>query len=462
MKKLWLALTLLFVILTFAACNDGRFLFRSTPDSACWQIGYGSCEIALPDTDAPLYIAGYRNGVEITGVHDLQRASAVWIDNGGSGILLIGVDCVGLSSATVAEVRARLKTFLREADCAAVNVYATHTHAGVDTLGLWGPPAVDGKNTAFMENLISACVIAARDAFADRRAGKLLYGSTDTDGLLRDSRDPQVYDERLHQLRFVPDDASPGIRMLFLGAHAESMRGDNTILSRDFPGVASDFILRETGDRTLFLPGAVGGLIMTEVLTRDDFDAVANCRLTGEAVARAALSIPVEVEVEVPPAALVFAREPITVPLDNSLFLYYKFLGILGNEAVKGSGATGYSLCSSVSVLRLGAGNNAVTLALLPCEIFPELVTGETLTEDDPVPLSSLCEGTLLVVGLCNDELGYVVPPSSFRVDVELPYFTTSEDETGENHYEETNSVGPLVAQRIADAYAALIRGIDT
>ncbi len=461
MKKLCLVLALLSVVFSLSACGGERMYFRSAPDDACWRIGFASVQIELPETEEPLYIAGYRNGVEITGVLDLQCANAVWIDNGGSGILLIGVDCVGLSSATVNRIRVRLKSFLQETDCTAVNIYATHTHAGVDTLGLWGPPAVDGKNAAFMDNLVSACVNSAEDAWADRRTGTLRYGSTVTSGLLRDSREPQVYDPALRQLRFVPDDGTAGVRMLFFSAHAESMRGENTLLSRDYPGAAADYILKETGDRTLFLPGAVGGLIMTEVLTTGTFDPAENCRLTGEAVARAALSVRPEEEIAVAPDNLIYARESVTIPLDNTLFLYYKFLGILGNDAVNGRGATGYSLRSSVSVIRLGIGADTLTLALLPCEIFPELVTGETLTADDPQPLVSLCSGELLVVGLCNDELGYVVPSSAYRVDDELPYFITSEDESGENHYEETNSVGPLAAQRIADAFASIIRRID-
>lgn len=457
MKKFCLILALVIAVLTFAACGSGRTDFRSAPDGAVWSVGFGSCEIAIPETEYPLYVAGYRNGVEITGVRDLQRASAVWIDNGGPGALLIGVDCVGLSSATVGEIRARLAPFLRETDCAAVNVFATHTHAGVDTFGLWGPPVRDGKNPDFMEVLISACAEAARLARADRRPGELRLGSTAIPGLLRDSREPQVFDDRLHQLRFLPSDGSPAVRMLFYSAHAESMRSDNTLVSRDYPGVAADSIAAATGDRTLFLPGAVGGLIMTEVLVPGEFDAAENCRLTGEAVAQAALSVAPAEEKAISPDALSFSSEPVTIPLDNSLFLYYKFLGILGNEAVQGSGATGYALRSSVSALRLGSGAASVTLALLPCEIFPELVTGETLTAGDPLPLASLCPGELLIVGLCNDELGYVVPPSAFRVDEKLPYFVPSEDGTGENHYEETNSVGPLAAARIADAFGAAV-----
>ena len=64
----------------------------------------------------------------------------------------------------------------------------------------------------------------------------------------------------------------------------------------------------------------------------------------------------------------------------------------------------------------------------------------------------------MLIVGLCNDELGYVVPPSDFMIADTLPYVNTVEDETGENHYEETNSLGPKTAFCIADAFEACLR----
>jgi hypothetical protein len=34
-------------------------------------------------------------------------------------------------------------------------------------------------------------------------------------------------------------------------------------------------------------------------------------------------------------------------------------------------------------------------------------------------------------------------------------------DETGENHYEETNSVGPAMAGRISDTFRKLMEALD-
>ena len=207
------------VFLRRALCVLLALLLCAAPGARCeseprWRAGFGQREIPLPENAGPLYIAGYRNGYEITGVLDLPRATAVWLDCGGAGVLLIGVDCVGLSRAYVEQLRASLAVECREWNCAQVNVYATHTHAGVDTMGLWGKVGRDGKNEAFMQNLLQAARSAALDAYADRRAGTLSYGKAATAGMQRDSRLPYEYDPHIHHLKFAPDDGGAGFLII--------------------------------------------------------------------------------------------------------------------------------------------------------------------------------------------------------------------------------------------------------
>ncbi len=420
-----------------------------------WCMGFGSKEIALPeDTVQPLYIAGYHSGIEIEGVLDIPRANAVWIDTGNNGVLLIGIDCVGVGSGTVDEIRDGLSDFCRDVGCVSVNVYATHNHAGLDTLGLWGPIAIDGKNTDYMANLVNAAIDAAKEAYGDRSVGALYYGSTEPKNLLEDSRAPIEYDSALYQIRFVSDDTSQnGIRLLSYSAHAESLRGDNMLLSADFPGVLAEKIKSACTDDVMYMPSAIGGLIMTRELT-EPFDAVENMRLTAQRLASSALSIENEEELE---ASLSVSRVDIELPLDNTYFFFGKFLGILNNEIKRGKSETGYLLRSELGALKLGS----VTFALIPGEIFPELVSGNGLQEGDPEALVKIAERygeeKLHIIGLCNDELGYIVPPSAFMLNDELPYIETVTDDMGENHYEETNSVGLHTADIIAEAFEKVL-----
>ena len=420
-----------------------------------WEIGFASAEITIPETDDPLYIAGYKGNREIDGVLDLQKASAVWLEVSGKGILLIGVDCVGLSSNTVKKIRQGLSSFCRANDCISVNVYSTHTHAGVDTLGLWGPVGIDGKNEDYMNNLVDTAIKVAKNAFLDKSEGKLYYGEVDTNNLLIDSRDPQEFDTMLRQFRFVSDSNSKnGIRLFSYSAHAESLRGDNTKVSRDFPGVMCDKVKQETGDDCMFMPGAIGGLIMTKEFV-EPFDAEENMRQTGEALASLVLGNTTEKEVE---PKIKLEATTLWLPLDNNVYLYYRFLGVLGNNIREGIGKTGYDIETELAVLGLGE----YTLVLMPGEIFPELVSGEGLSDGDPASLNKIANEhgieNIIIVGLCNDEIGYIVTPSTYLINPDSPYIEGIEDETGENHYEETNSVGKDVAVYISLEFEKLIK----
>ena len=62
------------------------------------------------------------------------------------------------------------------------------------------------------------------------------------------------------------------------------------------------------------------------------------------------------------------------------------------------------------------------------------------------------------VMALCNDELGYILPPSAILLNEEMPYLERVVDETGENHYEETNSVGTKTAEILAEAFEKALR----
>jgi len=312
-----------------------------------------------------------------------------------------------------------------------------------------------------MEALIQAAEEAGREAAASRKPGTLHYGVTQTWDMYRDSRDPQVYDENLYQLRFASADGK-GLRMYFYGAHAESLRGANTLLSRDFPGLLCDKVTAATGDDTMFFPGAIGGLIMTKEFTQIPEEAVENRDITAEKLVEYALSIYGETELE-PDLAL--SRKKFVVPMDNIAFLLLKALGILNNRPVPAESATGYGVETELSVLAL----DGVAVALLPGEIFPELVLGgeygrANINGKNPRPLCKIAEEqgieTLIIAGLVNDEIGYIVPPSDFLVNEKMPYLERTMDYKGEDHYEETNSIGPECAGAVADAFAEAVKAL--
>ena len=440
LRKLILAILLVITLLPINSCSN-------TPADKVFS-GYAEQELIPTEDMSPLYIAGYKQGIEIEGVLDYQKVKAMYINYYGQELLMMSIDCVGLTSNYVNKIR---KEIQKEFNIQ-INIASTHTHAGIDTMGLWGPIAMDGKCDAFMDLLVNEAVKVGKQAVHNSIEGHLTFGKVKTEGILEDSRNPQVYDSNMYQIRFVPEDNFSSTRMIFYAAHAESLRGDNNLLSADFPAQMSKVIKERTNDNCIYFNGAIGGLIMTRVF--DNNDLVNNMIITGNKLAEYALSIK---ETKLENKTLKQSRVKIDVELDNTLFKYYKFLGILGNDCYKNIFTNKYYLKTEVSVLQIAN----ITFILLPGEIFPELVYGGSLinpesNKENPKTVLDIAKDynieNLIVIGLCNDEIGYIVPPSDFLVNEEYPYVRNRLDQYGENHYEETNSVGEIAAYKIIKA----------
>ena len=439
MKKTTLIfLTLFLLIFSCVGCSENNIETISA--------GYAEYELIPNDTSGPLYISGYKQGVEIEGVLDYQKVKAIYINYYGNEVLMISIDCIGLSSNTINKIRQGINKDIN------INVAATHTHAGIDTLGLWGPVAMNGKNESFMNLLIETAIKAGNEAIINNKQGILTFGKTQTKDILEDSRYPYIYDDNIYQLRFIPDDKSEAIRMIFYGAHAEALRGDNNLLSADFPGYMSKVIKENTGDNCIYFNGAIGGLIMTKVF--DNQNLVNNMYITGEKLAECVLSIKEEKLVD---GQLKQETIEFDIELENTLYRYYKFLGILDNPINFNIFKGKYYFKTETSVLQI----SNLTFILIPGEIFPELVLGGSYINPEgnnlnPQTIQELTLGknieNLIIIGLCNDEIGYIIPPSDFLVDEKYPYINKYEDQNGENHYEETNSVGINAAYELITA----------
>lgn len=439
-----------------------------TPGSDLWSFGFGCTEIIPDDYDpaadsfgSAYYIAGYRNDNVATGMLDPLCARAAYIsDKSGNAVVVAAVDCVGLSKQFIDEIKAGLADTIKQFNLTAVHIAATHTHAGIDTLGLWGPVGQDGKNAVFMEKVKLQTQNAIRLACVSASDGRLYYGKADTGDLQRDSRLPHIYDTYVHRFRFEPVGGSAGLQIISYGAHPEALRSENSRVSADFPCYMGRKIKADTGDDFIFFAGAVGGLISTE-RQKDgrgaEYPVEQNVVVTGERLAGYVLSIKDEVQLA---PRITDKTQKFTVNLDNKVFILLSSLGVLDSKPVSGSGQHGLALETQASLLSLGG----INIALVPGELFPELAyggsEGDAAANPGAEPYRTLAEITgddnLLVWGLCDDEVGYIVAPDDYLVDAENPYFERATDASGRSHYEETNSVGIEMYYRLAEAFEKL------
>lgn len=449
---------------------EGTFERLKKAPAACYTAGFGNAPVLPDDIDTAMYyIAGYRENNPAKGVIDPQYVSALWLNDGSrrGGVLFLAIDAVGLLNKDVKEMKRRLAAFRTQTGCRNINVMCTHDHAGIDTMGLWGPLPRTGRDPKFMELLFACAEKAAFAAYEDRREGQLYYGQIEVPDLQEDIRLPEVYSKMLTRLRFAPADGTREIWFLNFAAHCESLQGCNSLVSADYPCYLREHIREQTGAETVFAVGAVGGMISMRVededLLRKEHRLLENTRSIGVKLAKYAISI--QNETRLTPQIDLIRRE-FYVPVENRLLTVAGMVGIINVDrwtAPDGRAA----VLSEMTYLEIGG----LPILLLPGEFFPELVYGGALPaegsatgkgpEVNPPTLVEIAgDDRLLVFGLANDELGYILPPNDFFLNPDIPYLDKGIDRLGRRHYEETNSAGPETAAVMAQAFQKIMEEV--
>ena len=437
---------------------------------SCYTVGFGKATVFPTDfMKKTYYVAGYGENNPATGYLDEPHAHAVWIDdNSGRGaVLLITIDTVGLLNADVNGIRAELADFMHTTDCRSVNIMSTHNHASIDTMGTWGPLPFTGRDKEYMKYFYAQVKKAAIAAYKDRRDGTLYLGSIEVPDMQEDIRTPIVYSKQLTRFRFAPKDGTRETWLLNFASHSESLQGCNSRVSADFPGYMREAIRRETGAETAYFVGAIGGMISMDIPNEQEIreaggDFAENTRQIGEKLAGYAMAIDKEKKLT---PCINLLRQEFYFDADNTMLMTAKFAHILKAKGYYREGTSmGLALKSEMTLLEIGCQK----ILLLPCELFPELAYGGYLdsyesasgygAEVNPKPLLEIADDpNMLIFGLANDEVGYVVPFNDFLLHPDAAYFEATRDRHDRRHYEETNSLGPKTGATIAEVFTGII-----
>ncbi len=439
-----------------------------------WTVGYAQAVLTPADVTADTYyIAGYNTNNPAQGVLDDMYAKAVYLDDntGRGGVVLCAVDCVGLSRADINDIRKIVIESGEIDSLKSVNISATHAHSAIDTQGLWGKNFMsDGKNEAFMQTLKEKTAEAILAAYNARTDGKLYVAAAQTDDFQSDTREPVDYDNTLTRIRFAPADGSADTYIVNFAAHAEMLGSKSTLVSADFPAYMTEEIRTQAnGANTVFINGAIGGLITADdfddVLNNPDFDCIAYTKQYGKELGQFVLSMDNETEIR----PLVNVKSvPVSVRCDNTALLLARIIGVLNNDMQRSADRKSVSILTEVSYMELGT--KQIGIFMIPGELYPELESGNFLPADQAANgtdaeykvLSEMSDCTYdFVWGLCNDELGYIIPDNDFLLHEWFEYFNIAYDEADRKHYEETNSVGPDTARSLLEAMDALIAGVQ-
>ena len=439
----------------------------------------------------PVRMAGFGPGRDATGVHDDLDARALVIEAGAQSVALVVLDLIGFFHDEVEKIRREAREREPGLSAAYIMVASTHTHAGPDVIGLWTPPGrpIDPGYVALVRDRAAE---ALAEAWRVRQPARLSIAAARLGRFIHDSRLPIVIDDAAFLVQAETADGRATIASLAVFAdHPESLGRGNTLLSSDYPGATRRALEETFGGVAIFASADLGGLMtpldaeVVDPATKRPVPAgtFERTEILGQEVARALIAAwgaradaPGGGPPVVARAALEARAREFRVPLVNSRFQRGLAEGMIWPRALAPDG----TLTSEAGVVTLrvaaapagapprgtaptGTVETVAQIACVPGEIYPELVVGGIQDPQDPgadlqgarrePALRSLMSGRhRIVIGLCNDELGYIIPMSQWDEQAPFAYGRDSPQ------YGEMNSAGPRTAPLLLDLFADLLR----
>lgn len=193
-----------------------------------------------------------------TGVRDRLRARALVLEGGGTRLLWLALDVVGVDARLAEELAARLARG-GAGRPSAVIVSASHTHSGPGAYAdseIFGVIALDRPSPAVRDRLLDAMDAAARAAAAGRQPVLLGSSSVRVRGH-NPSRLGAAVDDELVVVKLVTATGRPLAALWNFAIHGTALGKGNLELSADLMGEASRRIEATLGAPALFVNGAV-------------------------------------------------------------------------------------------------------------------------------------------------------------------------------------------------------------
>lgn len=362
--------------------------------AATFMVAAGSQQVTPP---LGTYLAGYGSDRKSTGQYDDIWVKAAVIADDEQMLALVTIDCIGLTRPDILRIQAELRARLPQAQ---VVVSSTHTHAGPDVVGIWGPALWrSGRDENYMDHLIDVAVALVSDTAGKLQPAASRVASVDQAlAWVENVSEPGLLDPRLAVLQFVTLSGESILTLTNYACHPTVLGPENSWVSADYAAGFYQQMTAALPGEHLFLQGAIGGWVQPLQGDRSHRLALELGRSLGEAALQA-----LNVADENPYAALAYRSREVDVPLDNWGFRLLMWLGVLERETFDGAMRT------SVAWFRIGQA---------------QFVThpGETS------PAYSIASRALMdtrhsfVLGLTQDAMGYILKPDYFADEVSYPH----------------------------------------
>ena len=449
-------------------------LFPTSLRAGDLTVGFGEVDVTPELGKKPVYMAGFGQDRQAKKVHDPIMIRAVVLSDGDQRIALVSVDVVGLFHSSIERIRKDLPGFKY------VLVSATHNHEGPDTLGLWGAnPIQSGVDPDYLNKVEAGCAAAAKAADAARKPAVARIGTASDPDLIRDTRQPIVKHDELVAIRFhdPKTDAALGVLVQW-NCHPEVLDSKNAELTADFVYYTVKQLRESQKCPVAYFTGTVGGLMTTLRLPIKDEagnDLKDGTFEKSERYGRLVGKLGEKALASAKPLSLtpfdVRTRE-VLIPIDNNIYRLAWQFGILDRPAFEWAGnptpkefkvtkelAKPVAVKTEVGYLKLGD----LEVAVIPGEIYPELVLGKVQDPVDPgadfpeAPKEPAIYEQFkgkhkMLIGLGNDEIGYIIPKRQW--DEKAPFCYGLK----KAQYGEGNSVGPQAAPILCETFRDLVK----
>ena len=428
-------------------------------ESMSLNIGY-SQSVITPSLDRPVYLAGFGNDRRAVDVHDDLYARALSVSDGRTTLILCALDLIGffrhdmLDVIKILDGSEAFKTSNMQ-----VVIASTHTHHGPDTMGLWGPGRfTSGVDLVYLKEIKNKIATTILDSLEAMKPAQLKATSVHVPGVAKNARDAEIVDDELTVVQFYDPHGSPGINpgtscsagadfaatiatLVNFPCHPEVLWDSNPHITSDYPGVLRREIESSTGAPCIFFAGALGGMMTPDVKEHSFEDAermgtilakAAQKSISSEGDCCSMLQVPTADDRAQPTLSL--KKQIIQPKLTNILYKLAFFLKILPDVRDRKKRVE-----TEVNLIKLGEA----WFATVPGEMLPKLGI--------QIKLDILTAGAKVagVIGLANDELGYILPIEDFKYP-KNPFNPA-------DHYEETNSISSEIGPKVMEALRNLL-----
>lgn len=452
-----------------------------------------------------IYLAGFGNRRLATARHDDYWARTIVLDDGRTKIAIVSVDFLGYYSESpffgINHIRKLVDSKLGIQE---ILVASTHNHEGPDTIGAWGNGTLsDGKYPMYLQFVDRQIAKSIALAAAQLAPVRLRLGGTDPQkspsiaGMQTRTRGrpPAVFDEELRIMQFVGTERPLRDRTIATivnwNTHPESMEDKNTEMTADFPNYVRAEVEKRFGGVALYFSGAIGAVeIIGDSNTRStdrtrfdgkDFPFVRGNRpafthgrteAIGRDIAKAAIEA-VDRGVWSSSTALELRKADLHGPMDNPGYSLLSKAGVLDTLTASSNGSA-EEFRTWIYAMRVGDAQIVTT----PGELLPEIYLGvekfgrhdcpsaDTGQRREPGIRDAMNARFRFMIGLCPDELGYIVPAYDWRrepFDAQKMELREAPDPCKAqgipNHYHETNSASSVLAPAAACVSVALLTG---